>query len=101
MWIVPAIVVFLLVGFTAGPLKGCIPEKKTPAEAQTEVLVLPGSTPVIQDTSVSCTLPTNQTLCDGCMNGVVFADRFVTYRCNHGELAEVKSITTTAETVSR
>lgn len=95
LWLIPAIVAFIVIGLTVGPLKGCIPEKKTPIEAQqTEVLVSPGDHAQTQE-SVACTLPTNETLCDGCMNGVAFAERFVTYRCDHGELAEVKSITTT------
>lgn len=95
LWVVPAIVAFIVIGVTVGPLKGCLPEK-TPVETQaaTQTATQISVTDAVP-TAYPCVLPNNQSLCSGCINGVALANTFTTYRCDNGQLAEVKSITTT------
>lgn len=100
-WMLPTIIAFLVIGFTVGPLKGCIPDIKSGVSAEASVTATAPET-VITPTVVQIT-PTPQQFCNLPMGGKIangdtaWVDleiKVVLYRCENGNLSEVESVNT-------
>lgn len=90
-WVPLAVVGFLAVGVTVGPLKGCWPQKtETPQMGQSveSVIAAPVVTPIPQ---VFCNLPMGGMILNGDAAWVDWQSKIVRYRCNNGQLAEIEA----------
>lgn len=94
-WMIPTIAVFLVIGFTVGPLKGCVPQQPQQAEqaAPPVVVAAPIATPT---PPVLCNLPTGGRIANGDTAWVDLQAKITRYECRNGQLSEIESIIPTA-----
>jgi hypothetical protein len=94
-WIPFAVVGFLVIGFTVGPLKGILPQKEAQkAQQQAQPVQVAIAAPVVTPTPpIFCNLPTGGMIIDGATAWVDLQAKITRYRCERGQLAEIESVT--------
>jgi hypothetical protein len=90
LWMPAAVIVFLIIGFTVGPLKGCIPDTQqqpqTPQQAQSVV-----AAPVATATPpIFCKLPDGGMVAQGDRAWVKEEEDVSLRRCDNGRLVPVE-----------